>query len=169
MWGSEDACYTLSKPRQFSVDTFGCDISANACAYGKKAGIFDDVLAADLNNLDESQKILLKERCKNANILIINSMLYLNDGIFEQVIEWFESGTDPGLLILGFVFPYDGIERCKYFKSFLMQRFDFFDSIPAQNRILDEAEGRIYGEQFGTWEQSFYENWILTRRKAESR
>ena len=163
MWGSEETCFTLSKPRQFPVHTWGCDLSANACAYGKKAGIFDEVQVANMNELSPSEKNELKQRCKNANLFLINSLVYLNDGVLEELLEWFSQGSEPGFLIVGFIFPYDGVERSQSWKALLLQKFNFFNSIATANRYLDEEERKSYGPEFGTWEKSYYEIWFLKR------
>ena len=169
MWGSEETCFTLPKPRQFPVETFGCDISQNACSYSTKAGIFDDTLVADLNNLNDSQRSSLKNRCRDSNILLMNSLSYVNDGVFDEVLEWFASGTDPGMIIVGFSFPYGGVERCQVFKKKAIEKLDFFNSIPARNRFLDESERQSFGKEFGTWEESFYDCWMLTRKVPKNR
>lgn len=164
MWGSLSTCYTLSKPRQFPVTTFGCDMSKAALEYGLKAGIFDGTAALDLNNLTASQKELVREKCKTANIMTFNSFVYINDGVFEQVMEWFAEGTEPGMLLLGLIYPYDGVERMRSWKKLLLEKFEFFDTVPAANRTLDKQESINYGTEFGCWERSYYDFWYLTRK-----
>ena len=48
-WKDTDACRAVAQPRRFSANITGIDISANALAYGKSAGIYDDIIQADLN------------------------------------------------------------------------------------------------------------------------
>lgn len=164
MWASEETCFTLSKPRQFPVKTWATDLSENACAFGVKAGIFDDSLPMNLNEMTPHQKAVLKEKCQTANILMMNSFSYAEDGMLEQILEWFESGKEPGMLVLGFTFPYDGVDRMKSWKSLLLKKFDFFNNVPSFNRLLDENEQVKFGVEYGTWDMSYYENWFLTRR-----
>ena len=163
MWGSEQTCHTLPKPRQFPVHTWGCDLSANACAYGEKAGIFDETQVANMNELTDAEKRQLKDKCKNANLFMINSLVYLNDGVLDELLEWFSQGTEPGFLIVGFIFPYDGVERSQSWKALLLKKFKFFNSIATANRYLSQEERREYGAEFGTWEKSYYEIWFLQR------
>ena len=84
MWASEETCFTLAKPRQFPVKTWATDLSENACAFGVKAGIFDESLAMNLNEMTPHQKAVLKEKCQTANILMMNSFSYAEDGMLEQ-------------------------------------------------------------------------------------
>ena len=163
-WSSESTCETLVKPRQFPVKTLGVDRSENALKFGKKVGVFDDIAVIDFNNLTCSNEQFLEERCKNANILIMNSFVYIDDGIVEQIINWFALGTEPGMIIFGFIYPYDGVERMNQWKKMLLEKFDFFSSVPAVNRVLNEEERSKHGKEYGVWEKSFYEFWHLTRK-----
>ena len=96
-WSSDDTCYNLVKPRQFPAKTLGIDRSANALKFAKKAGIMDETEKIDFNNMTDSDKTILQQHLKGTNILHINSMAALDDGIVEQIIEWFSQGTEPGI------------------------------------------------------------------------
>ena len=164
MWASEDTCFTLVKPRQFPVEIWATDLSENACKFGVQAGIFDNSIPMNVNEMTPSQREILKQKCQSANILMMNSFSYASDGMLEQILEWFESGTEPGMLVLGFTFPYDGVDRMKSWKSLLLKKFDFFNNVPSFNRLLDENESVKFGVEYGTWDMSYYENWFLTRK-----
>ena len=165
MWSSEETCYRLHKPRQFPVKTFAADKSEPALQYGKDAGIFDQVAAVDFNKPTPEQETILREKCQTANILIMNSLAYLNDGVFEQLLGWFESGKEPGILILAFNYPFDGVDRMRIQKSYLLKRFDFFNSLPLIDREMSEAEVKKLGNEFGVRDRLFYEIWFLTRKR----
>jgi len=165
MWASEENCYTLHKPRQFPVKTFAADISAAALQYGREAGIFDETARIDFNDFQPGDEEILRERCRTANILTMNSLAYLNDGVFEQILGWFESGKEPGLLILAFNYPYDGVDRMRIQKYYLLRRFNFFNSLPLIHTTLTEAEKEKLGNDFGVRDRLFYEIWFLTRKR----
>ena len=97
MWSTENTCYETPKPRQFDCVTWGCDISKNACMYAKKAGIYDEVDVLDLNKMSASETVALQNRCRNANILHINSLGYISDAVLLDIIDWFSEGTEPGM------------------------------------------------------------------------
>ena len=95
----------------------------------------------------------------------MNSLAYLNDGVFEQLLGWFESGKEPGILILAFNYPFDGVDRMRIQKSYLLKRFDFFNSLPLIDREMSEAEVKKLGNEFGVRDRLFYEIWFLTRKR----
>ena len=105
-WSSNSTCYNLVKPRQFPVKTLGIDRSENALKFAEKAGILDETQNIDFNNMTDSNKTFLQDRLKSANILYMNSMTYLDDGIVEQIIEWFSQGSEPGNKIISFCLLY---------------------------------------------------------------
>ena len=164
MWGSEATCYTLSKPRQFPCTTWATDLSENAIKYGIAASIFDEGAVLDLNSLDEAQEAEVARRCREANILHINSLCYLNDGVFEKLVQWFSEGSEPGVFIVGFIYPYDGIERMRNWKKCLLQKLQFYDTIPCKNRCLYASEGKVYGEEYGVAKSSFLDIWLMFRK-----
>lgn len=164
MWANEETCHTLSKPRQFPVKTWAADLSSAALNYGLKAGIFDETEVLNINDLSQQQIELVHKKCKDANILTMNSFTYVKDGILEQVLDWFAEGTEPGMLIIGFIYPYDGVDRIKKWKGQILKKYDFFNNIPAQNRLLDENERQKYGTVYGTWTRAYYEYWFVTRK-----
>ncbi|XP_063725577.1 uncharacterized protein LOC134853508 [Symsagittifera roscoffensis] len=110
-WASETTCYQLIKPRTFPVETVGVDVSASALEFGKKAGIFDEIIKVDLNALSESESHRLRTKCESANILHINSTTYLNEEVIHQIIDWFAAGKEPGLIAYPLVYPFEGRER----------------------------------------------------------
>ena len=79
------------------------------------------------------------------------------------MIDWFSGGLEPGMIAIGFVYPYDGPERVSRFKQLLLEKLKFFASVPMTNIKLIEREGAKYGPEFGTWKTCYYEMWYLTR------
>ena len=143
----------------------GFDISENALNFGKEAGIFDETLCVDVNDLSNNEKLILREKCKNANVWIVSSLVYVKNEIFEQLIDSFTSGKEPGVLLVGFYFPFDGTERTNLWKKKLLSELDFFSSVPCFTRELNEEEKEKVGAEFGCWSHGFFELWILTRRQ----
>lgn len=164
MWSEENKCYETPKPRQFDCVTWGCDISENACKYAKKAGIYDEVDVLDLNKMSPVETVALQHRCRNANILHINSLGYISEAVLLDVIDWFSEGTEPGVLIIGFAHPYNGLERMRKWKQYALKKLRFFDCIPSASRYLYDSEVESFGPTYGIWEKSYYENWFLMRQ-----
>ena len=68
------------------------------------------------------------------------------------------------MIMVGFIYPYDGVDRMNIWKQFMLAKFNFLASVPCCNRILYEHEGQLYGPNHGTWERAYYEMWYLTRK-----
>ncbi|XP_075260941.1 uncharacterized protein LOC142352299 [Convolutriloba macropyga] len=151
MWGTPGNMYTIHKPLMFPVHTFGCDMSSLALEYGKDAGIYDETATVDLNNMTSENEFLLHQKCREANISTINSLGYLNDGVFEQIVDWFAEGTEPGLFVTAFMYPYDGVQRIKTQKQYLLEKLDFFNSLPLVHRTPTEKEREQLGKEYGMW------------------
>ena len=162
-WASETTCYQLIKPRTFPVETVGVDLSASALEFGKKAGIFDETLKVDLNVLSESESHRLRTKCESANILHINSTIYLNEDVVHRIIDWFADGKEPGLIAFPLVYPFGGRERNYRIRTHLLEKFKFLESVSTIQREVTEAEGQKFGPEFGIWNRLYYDMWYLTR------
>ncbi|XP_075251546.1 uncharacterized protein LOC142343998 isoform X1 [Convolutriloba macropyga] len=163
MWGTPGNLYNIHKPPLFPVKTFGCDSSQNALQYGKDAGIYDENVTVDFNNMTPEVEMLLHEKCREANIFATNSIGYLNDGVFEKLVEWFAEGTEPGLFAIGFVYPFDGVEGGRAQKCYLLGKLDFFNSLPVVYRSPTKDEEQLF-EEYHVCGRMVYETWYLTRR-----
>ena len=107
----------------------------------------------------------LEENCKRANILIMNSLNYIKEDQIHRIIDWFSGGKEPGMIAVGFIYPYDIPERISRYKEHLLEKLKFFGSVSMMNRYLREAEALSFGPEFGTWRRVYYEIWYLTRNE----
>ena len=164
MWGTPGNLYNIHKPLLFPVKTFGCDSSENALQYGKDAGIYDEIVTIDFNDMSPKIEILLRQKCREANISTINSLGYLNDGVFEKVVDWFAEGTEPGLFVTAFMYPYDGVDRIRAQKRYLLGKLDFFNSMPLAHRSPTDSEQELLSKGYQMWGRLTYETWYMSRR-----
>ncbi|XP_063719206.1 uncharacterized protein LOC134845986 [Symsagittifera roscoffensis] len=162
-WASEATCYQLSKPRSFPVETLGVDISEPALEFGKKAGIFDEILKLDLNALSVSESHLLKANCESANIMHINSSGYINEDVIHQIIDWFAAGKEPGMIAFALVYPLEGRERIYRLRTHLLEKFKFMESISMIHRNVTDFERQKFGPEYGIWNRFSYDLWYMTR------
>ena len=162
-WASEATCYQLSKPRSFPVETLGVDISEPALEFGKKAGIFDEILKLDLNALSVSESQLLKANCESANIMHINSSGYINEDVIHQIIDWFAAGKEPGMIAFALVYPLEGRERIYRLRTHLLEKFKFMESISMIHRNVTDFERQKFGPEYGIWNRFSYDLWYMTR------
>jgi len=93
---------TLSKLRRFECKTLGCDISERALKYGKAAGIFDEIMVVDINNLSTSQEKRLFNALKKAQFVHLGAPGYIDLEHFDYIVETFASGDGYGVLIVTF-------------------------------------------------------------------
>ena len=107
----------------------------------------------------------MEEKCQSSNVLIINSLAYINEDQIRLIIDWFASGKEPGMIAIGFVYSYMGPELISRYKFHLLKKLKFFASVPMMNRYLQEAERMKFGHEFGTYSRAYYEVWYLTREK----
>ncbi len=164
MWSSDNSCWHLPKPRQFQCRTWACDISRNACEYGHRAGIYDEYDVIDLNKMSPEMQSALRVKCRSANILHINSLGYVEERVLVDIMDWFCEGSQPGLFIIGFAYPYNGIERMHKWKQYALSKFHFFSNLPSASRCLYDSEKEVYGPKYGNWNRSYYDTWFLMRK-----
>ncbi|MEQ6886765.1 hypothetical protein [Salicola sp. Rm-C-2C1-2] len=159
-WKDTDACRTVAQPRRFSANITGIDISANALAYGKSAGIYDDIIQADLNTPEAATQAELEKAIKNANVLISTAALvYLQPDAIERLMDEFAAGDEEGYMLVNFLNPF-ALEAADATKRILLERFEFVGSMASRHRLMSELERANYpGEEW-----AMLEIWALKRR-----
>ena len=163
-WSKEETCYNLKKERQFPCVTYGFDLSEPAIKYALKAKIFDVAETLNLNSMTPEREREIAEHIRSSNITSINSFGYQSDETPTKVIKWFAEGTAPGLLILGFSSPYDGLERVRIWKKLALEKLDFFDNFPCKQRNMTKEEEEFCFKEYGIADTTFAEYWFLLRK-----
>ncbi len=137
----------------------GIDISTNALAYGKSAGIYDDTIQADLNNPNADQKAQIEAALSNADIMISTAALvYLDTPAVERVLDAFANGDGEGYLLVNFLNPF-ALEAADATKRALLERFEFVGSMASRHRLMSQLERDNYpGEEW-----VMLEIWVLKR------
>lgn len=160
-WKDADTAGTVAEPRRFPARVTGIDISANALAYGKSAGIYDNTIQADLNTPDADTKAQLDDTLKDADILISTAALvYLEPDAVENIMDAFAANNSEGYLLVNFLNPF-ALEAADATKRTLLERFEFVGSMASRHRLMSELERSNYpGEEW-----VMLEIWVLKRRK----
>lgn len=159
-WRNQEACQKVSKPRRFSTKITGIDISENALAYGINAGIFDEIIEADLNSPTSQQKEAVVKTMKEADVVISTaSLVYLDIPAIESLIQSFAKGTGEGYLLANFLNPF-ALDKADATKRILMENLEFVGSQASRHRRMSEIEQENYPEE----EWALLEIWVLRRR-----
>jgi hypothetical protein len=159
-WRDEEACKTIEAPRRFPAHTTAIDISANATAYGKSSGLFDDVIVADLNNPGDDERKALEAAMKQADVVISTaSLVYLDTDAIEALIDAFVSNPNEGYMLVNFLNPFS-LEKSDVTKRLLLDRLEFVGSTASRHRRLSPLEQENYpGEEW-----ALLEIWVLRRK-----
>ena len=160
-WKDADVASEVAEPRRFPARVTGIDISANALAYGKSAGIYDNTIQADLNTPDADTKAQLDDTLKDADILISTAALvYLEPDAVENIMDAFAANNSEGYLLVNFLNPF-ALEAADATKRTLLERFEFVGSMASRHRMMSELERSNYpGEEW-----VMLEIWVLKRKK----
>lgn len=160
-WKDAQSAQSVSQPRRFQAKVTGIDISENALAYGKSAGIYDETIDVDLNNPDTGKQAQLDQAISEANILISTAALvYLDTDAVERVLDAFAKGDDEGYLLVNFLNPF-ALEAADSAKRALLERFEFVGSMASRHRLMSAIERENYpGEEW-----VMLEIWVLKRKK----
>lgn len=160
-WKDAESAQTVNKPRRFDANVTGIDISPNALAYGKNAGIYDETIEADLNNPGADKQAQVKQAITNADIMISTAALvYLDAPAVERVLDAFAEGEGEGYLLANFLNPF-AIEAANSAKRALLERFEFMGSMASRHRLMSELERENYpGEEW-----VMLEIWVVKRNK----
>ncbi len=160
-WRDHDAARTVDRPRRFPASVTGIDISANALAYGKSAGIYDATIEADLNSPDPEARAAVDRALAEADIVISTAALvYLEPQAVEKLLDAFASGSGEGYLLVNFLNPF-ALDAADATKRLLLERLELVGSMAARHRRLSELEQQNYpGEQW-----ALLEIWVLRRQR----
>lgn len=159
-WRDEQACKKIDAERRFPAHTTGIDISANAMAYGKTAGLFDDVIVADLNAPSADDQKAVDAAIGNADVMISTAALvYLDTDAVQRIIDAFAQRQDEGYILVNFLNPFS-LEKSDATKCMLLEQLDFVGSTATRHRRLSDLEQENYpGEEW-----ALLEIWVLRRR-----
>lgn len=159
-WRDEEACRRIDGERRFPAHTTGIDISANAMAYGRSAGLFDETIVADLNNPDAGQRQAVDAAMENADIVISTaSLVYLDPETVEWLVDAFARGSGEGYMLVNFLNPF-ALEKTDQAKRALLSRLEFVGSMASRHRLMGGVERESYPDE--DW--SLLEIWVLRRR-----
>lgn len=159
-WRSAEAARTIDQPRRFPARTTGIDISANALAYGKSAGLYDQAIEADLNAVGPETRAKLDTTLQNADILISTAALvYMEPEAIATLLDAFAKGSGEGYMLVNFLNPF-ALEKADQTKRMLLDRLEFVGSMASRHRRLSPLEQENYpGEQW-----ALLEIWVLRRK-----
>ncbi len=159
-WKDAASCRRAAQPRRLPLHVTGIDISAPALGYGKSAGIFDDILEADLNNPTVEARAAVDRAMAGADVVVSSAALvYLELPAVKALIEPFARAEREGFLLVNFLNPF-ALDKADAMKRLLLDRLDFVGSMASRHRRLSEPERRNHpGEEW-----VLLELWVLGRR-----
>lgn len=159
-WANETACAQVAAPRRLPFVTTGIDISASALAYAQRAGIFDVVHQADLNDASHGTWNAVEASLREADILVSTAALvYLEPTSIERLVQAFASSSKAGYVLVNFLNPF-ALEKADATKQTLLKHLDFVGSQATRHRRMSPLEQENYpGEDW-----SLLELWCLRRR-----
>ncbi|MEX2380859.1 MAG: class I SAM-dependent methyltransferase [Opitutales bacterium] len=159
-WRDHDSCRQAARPRRLPLKTTGIDISGNALAYGKSAGIFDEVIEADLNAPPDDARVAVEQTMETADVVISTAALvYLELPAIEALIEPFARSEKEGYMLVNFLNPF-ALEKADATKRLLLEKLDFVGSMASRHRRLTPFEQKNYAGE----EWALLELWVLKRR-----
>lgn len=159
-WKDAESAQTVQKPRRFDAKVTGIDISPNALAYGQNAGIYDEIVEADLNKPSANKKAQLDQTISQADIIISTAALvYLETAAIERVLDSFAKGDGEGYVLANFLNPF-AVDGANSAKRALLERFEFVGSMASRHRMMSQLERDNYpGEEW-----VMLEIWVLKRK-----
>ena len=161
-WADEASCRRVAKPRRLSLETTGIDISGNALAYAKKAGIFDRTIEANLNAPEADGFKAAEAALREADIVISTaSLVYLEPDSIRRLVAAFASGETPGRMLVNFLNPF-ALEKADETKRALLAELSFVGSNATRHRRLSQLEQENYPGE--AW--ALLEIWGLERARA---
>jgi len=159
-WADEAACAKVARERRFPARATGVDISANALAYARRAGIFDHTIQADLNDAAAPAWAELETTLRSTDVMISTAALvYLEPEAIERIVGAFAQAGKPGYLMVNFLNPF-ALGKADATKRALLAELDFVGSTATRHRRLSRLEQENYpGEEW-----ALLEIWVLERR-----
>lgn len=164
-WKDEDSCATINQPRKTlgsGTHVTAIDISPPAMAYGKKVGLYDETIVADLNNLASEPFAETKAALSKADIFLSTAALcYLEVPAIEALVDAFVAGSgEDGMMLVNFLNPFC-LEKADATKRILLSKLDFVASRATRHRRMSQLEQDNYpGEEW-----SLLELWVLQKKK----
>ncbi len=159
-WKDTESCARVAAPRRLPVRSTGIDISGNALAYGKSAGLFDETIEADLNNPAPEVARAVEAAMAEADIVISTAALvYLDPPAIEKLIDAFARTPREGYMLVNFLNPF-ALEKADATKRLLLEKLEFVGSNAARHRRLSPLEQENYPGE--TW--ALLELWVLRRK-----
>lgn len=158
-WRNGEACYTIEGRRRFPARTTGIDISATAMAYGRRAGLFDHAVVADLNAPTAEQERAVDRALSEADLVISTaSLVYLEPDTVRMLVDAFARTPREGHLLVNFLNPF-ALEKADATKRTLLDKLEFVGSMASRHRRMSALEQENYpGEEW-----SLLEIWVLRR------
>ncbi|MCC5815535.1 MAG: hypothetical protein JJT78_12325 [Leptospira sp.] len=157
-WRDEESVKSINSKRRISASTTGIDISSNALEYGKSVGLFDQIIAVDLNS-DSDKKNKAIQEIENSDIAICTAALvYLEPESIEQMVAAFASGEGEGYMLVNFLNPF-ALEKSDATKKILINHLKFVGSMASRHRKLSPLERENYPDE----EWALLEIWVLKR------
>ncbi|HKJ71359.1 MAG TPA: class I SAM-dependent methyltransferase [Gammaproteobacteria bacterium] len=159
-WRDHEAARQVDSPRRFAANVTGIDISANALAYGKSAGIYDATIEADLNSPGLETRSAVDQAMTEADIVISTAALvYLEPAAVEKLLDAFASGSSEGYMLVNFLNPF-ALDEADATKRMLLDKLEFVGSMASRHRKMSALEQENYpGEEW-----SLLEIWVLKRK-----
>jgi len=159
-WRDEESCQVITGKRRFNTHVTGIDISKNAMAYGKKVGLYDDAIAADLNAATGKEHDAVEKATSGADILISTAALvYLDIHAIERIVSDFASKPEEGYMLVNFLNPFS-LDKADETKRVLLRHLEFVGSMATRHRRMSQLEQDNYpGEEW-----ALLELWVLRRR-----
>ncbi len=159
-WKDTESCRRVAQPRRLPLRTTGIDISGNALAYGKEAGVFDEIIEADLNAPSADARAAVERTMGEADVVISTaSLVYLQLPAIEAVIDPFVRSPGEGYLLVNFLNPF-ALEKADATKRLLLDKLEFVGSTASRHRRMSALEqGNYPGEEW-----ALLELWVLRRK-----
>ena len=159
-WADSDRCRSIEQPRRLPFRTTGIDISANAVAYGERAGLFDTGIVADLNAPDEAARTAVNSALSEADVVLSTaSLVYLELEAITDLRDAFAESGREGYLLVNFLNPF-ALDKADATKRLLLEKLDFVGSEATRHRRLSSLEQENYPSE----EWALLELWVLKRR-----
>ena len=134
-------------------------------AYGKKVGLFDETIVADLNDtgLVEAQAQVHRAMSEADIFLSTAALVYLDIATIERLVAAFASKTTEGYMLVNFLNPFS-LEKADETKRVLLKHLEFVGSMAARHRKMSQLEQDNYPGE--TW--ALLELWVLRRKQKSS-
>jgi hypothetical protein len=161
-WKDEKSCMHIQGMRRFPCTITGIDISANAMAYGKSAGLYDKTIVCDVNDDKIPEHQAVSDTMKSADVMIATAALvYLDIAAIEMIVSSFASKPAEGYMLVNFLNPFS-LEKADETKRVLLKHLEFVGSMATRHRKMSQLEQDNYpGEEW-----ALLELWVLKRRAA---